>query len=103
MEYDIEQIVQEQPTNDRKEYYIKWQGYDESQNTWEPNENPVETQALEEWENHNTVINIVYTARAETNDAKSYLHTDPQNLKDALSKLDCYLWINMMTDKIWSL
>ena len=63
----------------------------------------METQALEEWENHNTVTNMVYTAKAETNDTKSYLHTDPQNLQDTLSRPDCNLWINAMTDEIQSL
>lgn len=36
---------------DRREYYIKWLGYPESDNTWEPRENMNCEKMLEEFEN----------------------------------------------------
>ena len=34
--YEIERIVDKRYRNDRVEYLIKWRGYSDSQNTWEP-------------------------------------------------------------------
>lgn len=39
-EYVVEKIVDKRTTKSGKvEYYLKWKGYDDSQNTWEPKEN----------------------------------------------------------------
>ncbi len=34
--FEIERIVDKRYRNDRLEYLIKWRGYPDSQNTWEP-------------------------------------------------------------------
>ena len=34
--YEIERIVEKRYRNARLEYLIKWRGYPDSQNTWEP-------------------------------------------------------------------
>ncbi len=34
--FEIERIVEKRYRNDRLEYLIKWRGYPDSQNTWEP-------------------------------------------------------------------
>ncbi len=34
--FEIERIVDKRYRNDRVEYLIKWRGYPDSQNTWEP-------------------------------------------------------------------
>lgn len=34
--FEIERIVDKRYRNDRMEYLIKWRGYPDTQNTWEP-------------------------------------------------------------------
>ena len=96
-EYDIEQIVQERMKNDEKEYYVKWRGYDKSENTWEPYYHLEHTQALDEWEKQLTVYTTV------TVENTSYLQTDPQNLQEAMNRSDCKRWTEAMTNEIKSL
>lgn len=38
-EYRVEKIIKERTKNGKKEYFIKWLGYPDSFNTWEPEEN----------------------------------------------------------------
>ncbi|CAF1332199.1 unnamed protein product [Rotaria sordida] len=54
--FEIERIVDKRYRNDRIEYLIKWRGYPESQNTWEPSSNvegEQESELLAEYETHN--------------------------------------------------
>ncbi|CAF0954070.1 unnamed protein product [Adineta steineri] len=54
--FEIERIVEKRYRNDRLEYLIKWRGYPDSQNTWEPSNNiegEQETELLAEYEAHN--------------------------------------------------
>ena len=37
--FSVEKIVDKEVDGGRVFYYIKWRGYDESDNTWEPEEN----------------------------------------------------------------
>ncbi|CAF2207827.1 unnamed protein product [Rotaria magnacalcarata] len=51
--FEIERIVDKRYRNDRLEYLIKWRGYPDSQNTWEPSSNvegEQESELLAEYE-----------------------------------------------------
>ena len=37
--YSVERIINKKITNNKVYYYLKWHGYPESENTWEPEEN----------------------------------------------------------------
>ena len=37
--YEVEKILNERTNGNKLEYLVKWKGYDESQNSWEPFEN----------------------------------------------------------------
>ncbi|CAF2736692.1 unnamed protein product [Rotaria sp. Silwood2] len=54
--FEIERIIDKRYRNDRVEYLIKWRGYPESQNTWEPSSNiegDEESELLAEYESYN--------------------------------------------------
>lgn len=36
MKYEVERIVDKRRKKNQTEYFVKWVGYSESQNTWEP-------------------------------------------------------------------
>src|SRR5579871_4296738 len=48
LEFEIERIVKERIYNRKYEYYVKWVGYSDSENTWESYENIRDTKALDE-------------------------------------------------------
>jgi hypothetical protein len=97
-EYHIEYIAKECTLNNGlREFHVKWHGYSESDNTWEPYDNLINTHALDEWEKRN--ITSAYTTEVD----QSYLQTDPLNLRDAMSRPDRDLWIDAMNDEIKSL
>ncbi|GAA5961505.1 hypothetical protein JCM21900_000965 [Sporobolomyces salmonicolor] len=49
-EYVVEKIIDEKGSGDGQRYLVKWSGYPESENSWEPLKHVEDTVALEEWE-----------------------------------------------------
>ena len=49
-EWVVEAIVDEKGKGRNKRFLIKWEGYPDSENTWEPAANVEETEAMEIWE-----------------------------------------------------
>ncbi|SGY26778.1 BQ5605_C018g08785 [Microbotryum silenes-dioicae] len=49
-EWEVDRIVDEKGKGKRKRYLVKWKGWADSDNTWEPRAHLEETIVLEEWE-----------------------------------------------------
>ena len=49
-EYVPEEILSEKFENKRKVYLVKWQGWDDRWNTWEPSSHMKNTEVLRRWE-----------------------------------------------------
>ncbi|GIY83186.1 chromobox protein homolog 3 [Caerostris extrusa] len=49
-QYMVEKIVEKRVTNGKVEYFLKWHGYADSENTWEPVENLECPEIIEEFE-----------------------------------------------------
>ncbi|SGY38977.1 BQ5605_C003g02116 [Microbotryum silenes-dioicae] len=52
-EWEVERIVDEKGKGKRKKFLVKWKGWADSDNTWEPRSHLEETAALDRWENEN--------------------------------------------------
>ena len=49
-EFTIERIIEERKVGRGKQYLIRWKGYPELDNSWEPARELQETEALAKWE-----------------------------------------------------
>ncbi|KAF4524665.1 hypothetical protein B566_EDAN012247 [Ephemera danica] len=47
--YEVEEILKSRRRNGQYQYYLRWKGFDESYNTWEPEENLYSPELLEEY------------------------------------------------------
>jgi hypothetical protein len=51
-EYEVERILDERRRKGRKQYLVKWHGYDMNDSTWEPEENITNApNVIREWKN----------------------------------------------------
>jgi Reverse transcriptase (RNA-dependent DNA polymerase)/Retrotransposon gag protein/Integrase core domain/Chromo (CHRromatin Organisation MOdifier) domain/GAG-pre-integrase domain len=57
-EYLIESIIDERDTNGEKQYLVKWFGYSDIDNTWEPYSNIAETEAYQIWINKQQALHV---------------------------------------------
>jgi hypothetical protein len=55
--YEVEKILDHRIINGRIMYFVKWKGYEEDENTWEPEEHFQQTQCIEDyWNSTNKVF-----------------------------------------------
>src|SRR5579871_4078701 len=59
LEFEIDRIVKERIYNGEYEYYVKWVGYSDSENTWESYKNMRDTKTLDEWEERQNSDNVL--------------------------------------------
>lgn len=55
--FEVAKIVDHRASNDRIEYFVKWAGFPESANTWEPEEHFNETDCINEYWERRTGVN----------------------------------------------
>ena len=67
--FEVEKIVD--GPNDRQEFFIKWDGYPDSQNTWEPLENLPDEDMVDEYLNKIEREEEAEAAAKEANAAKA--------------------------------
>ena len=57
-EYEVEEVVDKKIQNGIELYYVKWKGYSEDQNTWEPKSHFNDIRFIEKYENSLNKNNI---------------------------------------------
>ncbi|CAF2727801.1 unnamed protein product [Rotaria sp. Silwood2] len=89
--FEIERIVDKRYRNDRLEYLIKWRGYPDSQNTWEPSNNiegEQESELLAEYETHNKQQQKILNSgsRSAINTLSPNKHRNDEVINNAMKK-----------------
>jgi transposase InsO family protein len=92
-EFVVDSIIGERSTDGKTEYLVKWAGYDDNDNTWEPFEHVADTEALDMWEQRQRLqqANITETETPDqpTNDDIS---DEPKTYADAISSPEAHYW-----------
>lgn len=92
-EYQVECILDERQRKGQREFLIKWTGYEESDNTWEPYHHIKDTAALDQWEERQ---NFAMLSTVIPNN-------DPQTVTQALKGEDGHYWKEAMNEEYKSL
>lgn len=89
-DYVVEAIVGEREINGEKQYFVKWLGYDDSENTWEPHSNVADLEALDKWENRTMALFTI-------------VETELTTVAQALSTPDASKWQEAINNELSSL
>ena len=92
LEYEVEAIVGERNENGSTQYLVKWLGYDEDENTWEPYDHVADTKALDEWENRH----LHHALTTRTIDTE-----EPQTFEEAITGSEAFLWKLAITVEVF--
>ena len=76
--------MDERIVDGKAEYLVKWTGYDEDENTWEPHEHVADTRALDQWE-----ARSIQTHLAEES---SIITAEPQTYAEAIASDESRQW-----------
>lgn len=77
-EFSVETILDKRTRHGKTEYYLKWKGYDDTENTWEPLENLDCPDLIQEFEEN-------YQKKQE---AKGKKDDDPKRKRSSASSVD---------------
>jgi len=64
-EFNVEKILEERTKHRRKEYLVKWEGYSDSENTWEPYKNVKMSSVFQNYLDKEDAEVITYVLRCE--------------------------------------
>jgi len=103
-EYVVDSIIGERSINDKIEYLVKWAGYDDKDNTWEPYEHVADTEALDRWEqqqltqqaNISETEAIHQSIEADTSD-------EPKTYTEAISSSEAHYWREAIQNELASI
>ena len=94
----VEAIIGECHIDGEKQYLVKWLGYPNEENTWEPYSHVEDNEALDKWMNRLQANAI--TAKAAIMDIGM---PEPSTYKDAISGPEAPQWQQAIDDELKSL
>ena len=94
-EYEIQAIIGERVGKNGPEFLVKWAGYDESHDTWEPLEHVKDTTALDVWESRDREVAYLTDVIDATDDPKTY--------KEAMDAPDAEQWRKAIDEELASI